>query len=355
MRKIYVPVKDASLYEEFNWRNTGLDEILEIGKSATGAKIIRSLIQFDIPTLSASVAAGTIPASASFDLKLFVARADDLRYGQTFELAQVSRSWVEGTGYYYQNTNTPFTSSRAPAGGYFENDGVTWISRQSGSTWSTPGGETYATTQSVTIAQPVEDITVDITSFVRSHISGTVDNYGLCLRFPSSSEADITNRGNIRFFSRNTHTVYSPQLIAKWNDQQYITGSISASSIPSQLSVLPRNLRPEYRVNDVVRVDFSVRDTYPVRTFDTQFSNYDGTQRLPVTSYYSIVDQQSNTIIIPFDDYSRISSDGTGSFAKFTIHGMYPGRYYKMLVKVVDQDYEQIFDLAHTFRVSMNR
>ncbi len=350
MRRFYNPIKDASIYSEFPQKNSGLDEILEVGKSLDGLNSIRSLIQFDINAISASIQSGIIPPSASFDLKLYLARADDLQYGQTIELHPVSQSWVEGTGYFYQNSNVPFTSSRNPTGGYFENDGVTWKNRFSASIWNNSGSDFVTLSSSVTLAQPVTDVLVDVTSIIGSMISGTYVG-GLVLKFPDADELNNRIIGDTRFFSRNTHTIYAPILVAKWNDQVYVTGSISASDIPSELSVLPRNLRPHYIINESVRVDLSVRDQYPIKTFDTTFSAFAGNQRLPSSSYFSIIDQQSNTTIIPFDDYSRVNSDGSGSYVNFRIEGVSPGRYYKLIIKVVDGGYEQIFDNAHIFTV----
>jgi hypothetical protein len=350
MRQFFNIIQDASIYEEFTGRNTGHDEILEVGKSAEGTKAVRSLIQFDVNTISASLSAGLIPSNSLFELKMFVARADDLRIGQQIELSEVSRSWIEGSGYYYQNTNVPYTASRDSTAGYTENDGVTWKNRQSGSLWSITGSEFVASSSSGIIANPVVDMTFNISSLVRAWVSGTSPNNGLVLKFPTTDELDDLNIGNIRFFSRQTHTVYAPTLAAKYNDQVYITGSISGSNT-SQTLVTPRNLQPKYRKDDIVRVDLSVRDRYPLKTFNTMFSNYTGNQRLPQTSYFSIVDIQSNAVIIPFDDYSRIHCDGSGSYFNFHVQGMYPGRFYKVMVKVVDTLYTRTFDLGHHFSI----
>lgn len=351
MRQIFKTIKDASIYEEYPLRNTGHDEILEVGKSAEGTKSIRSLIQFDITSISSSLSDGSTPSDSVFELKLFVARADDLQIGQTIELYPISRSWVEGSGYYYQNTNVPYTASRESTVGYTENDGTTWKNRQSGSLWSTTGSEFLGSpVVSATIADPVTDITFDVSRFVRDWVSGTLPDNGLVIKFPTVDESSNFNAGNIRFFSRQTHTVYAPTLTAKYNDQIYITGSISASNT-AQVLVTPRNLQPKYRKDELVRVDLSVRDRYPLKTFDTVFTNYVGNQRLPQTSYYSIVDVQSNTVIIPFDDYSRVSCDGSGSYFNFQVQGMYPGRIYKLLVKVVDTNYRKTFDLGHHFTI----
>jgi hypothetical protein len=355
MRKFYIPVKDTTIHSQFPQKNTGRDEILEVGKSTDGLNSVRSLVQFDTVADAASIAndiaIGAIPSNAQFDMKLFVARADDLTYGQVIEMYQVSESWVEGTGYFYQNTNVPYTASRNPMGGYFENDGATWRTRQSGSNWATSGSSYLTNSISYRIADPVVDMVVDVTTFIQSWLSGSVTDSGLLLKFPTVDEVDARNVGNIRFFSRNTHTIYTPLIIAKWNDQQYITGSLTASNAPAEITVIPRNLRPRYLKGQVARVDLSVRDQYPVRTFDTAFTAWDGVDRLPSSSYFSVIDQQSNTTIIPFDQYSLVSCDGTGSYVKFRTDALWPGRYYKLMFKVDDQGYEQIFDSAHTFMV----
>lgn len=351
MRRTYLPAKDASIYEEYHWRNTGIDEILEVGKSSHGTYSVRSLLQYDIPTISSSMAAGTIPISSSFDLNLYIARSDDLRVDQQIELYFVSRSWIEGTGYFYQNVNVPYTSSRSPSGGYFENDGVNWKYRQSGSLWSITGSEYYTSSVvSESIENPVVDMTIDVTSMIRSWISGTISNNGFLIKFPTTDETDVSNVGNIKFFSRQTHTIYAPTLVAKWDDQVFITGSISGSTI-YDCTVTPKNIRPKYRKNEKVRIDLSVRNRYPIKTFDTVYTAYAGNQRLSSASYFSIVDIQSNVVLVPFDDNSKISCDGSGSYFTFYTEGMYSGRYYKVLIKTEDADYTEIFDLGHHFTI----
>lgn len=357
MRKFYTPIKDTTLYAQYPQKNAGRDEILEVGKSTDGLSAVRALIQFDTIADAASIAydmaAGVIPLNAQFDMKLFVARADDLNYGQIIELSQVSESWSEGTGYFYQNTNVPYTSSRSPIGGYAANDGATWQLRNNSMSWASSGSSYYTSSINYRISDTVVDMVVDVTSFVQSWLSGSIIDSGFLLKFPTVDESDNKNIGSIRFFSRNTHTIYVPLIVAKWNDQQYITGSLTASNAPAEITVIPRNLRPRYLQGQVARVDLSIRDQYPVRTFDTAFTAWDGVDRLPSSSYFSVVDQQNNVTIIPFDQYSAVSCDGSGSYVKFRTDACWPGRYYKLMFKVDDQGYEQIFDSAHTFMVDV--
>ncbi len=354
MRRFFSASADSFITEEFNWRNCGRDEILEIGKSSDGISRIRSLIKFYITDISASISAGQIPISAAFDLRLFTARANDLSQNQQLNFHIVSSSWTEGSGYFYQNINVPFTSSRNPQGGFFVNDGATWINKSSGSAWISTGSDYYTDSAlSSSVGDPVGDISVDVTSFIQSWVSGTAENDGILIKFPDFDEQDIYNNGTIDLFSRQTHTIHSPVLIAKWNDQTYITGSLTGSD-PANATVILKNIKSKYRLGEFVRIDLSVKDRYPLKQFDTVFSAFDGNQKLPPTSYYSIVDVQSNTIIIPFDENSSISCDGNNSYFTFHVESLYPGRFYKTLIKVINGGYEQIYDAGQLFSIEIS-
>lgn len=339
MRRFYTPQKDASIYEEYTTRQSGLDEILEVGKSGSGSYSIRSLLQFDISTISSSMSSGVIPPSASFDLKLYFARADKVKVGQYVELFPVSASWEEGQGYFYQEP-------------YLENDGVTWQRRESGSLWTASGSDylvSWAVSQSV--AQPIEDMVFDVTDVVRTWITGSTANNGFLIKFPTVDELDGENEGRLYFFSRNTHTVFLPTIVAKWNDQTYSTTSMTASSW-TDLTVYPNNLKPKYRENESVRVYLTVRQKSPLKTFSSTFAEWSN-RYLPQTAYFSIEDVQSKEVIIPFDEYSFISVSGGQNYFDFKVEKMYPLRWYKVLVKVVDSaGREQIFDDHYQFMVT---
>lgn len=351
MRFFNIPTQDTTIYEQYSWKNTGLDEILEVGKDSSGIFRIRSLLQFDIASISSSFSSGLFPINTQFDLQLYIANVTNLKVGQAINIEIVSSSWVEGSGYFYQNLNSPFSSSLNPSVGYFEYDGATWLNRSSGSLWQNSGSDFYTGSIISQSAQnPIVDMTINITSFIQTLVSGTLENDGFILKFPDADENDNKNAGNIKFFSKQTHTVYSPQLIAKWDDSLYITGSLSGSS-PAQVIVVPKTIKTKYKVNELTRVDLSVRDRYPIKTFDTLFTSYAGNQYLPTSSFFSVIDTQSNTVIIPFDNYSKISCDGTGSYFNLNVQGVYPGRFYKLQIKVINGSYEQIFDDGYFFSV----
>src|ERR1019366_4980998 len=126
MRNFFFPLQDASIYSELPTRTTGLDEILEVGKTDDGMNIIRSLIDFDFFAISSSVATGGIPSNAEYDIKLFVANATKIARNQIVQFFPLSQSWSEGSGYFYQDIME-------------EVDGVSWQFRSSGSAWAVSG------------------------------------------------------------------------------------------------------------------------------------------------------------------------------------------------------------------------
>jgi hypothetical protein len=333
MRKVFFPIKDATIYSELTGRNTGLDEQIEVGKSLHGSKAVRALMQFDTDAI---IAAG-IPITATYDLILYTSFAENLKDTQGIEVSPLSQSWNAGTGKFYDDVIQ-------------ENDGVTWLQRDSGSLWTTPGGDILsAPTASIRLPKPMGDLTFDVTSLIRSWLSGSANN-GVVVRFPSGSEANGTNLGLVRFFSAETKTIYRPSLIAKWNDQVYITGSLSAA--PSDgLFVIPATLKPIYNVGEVVRVDIAARAQYPLKTFSTATTAYTGNKYLPSSSYYSIVDDQAGTVIVPFSDSTLVSCDTSGNYIKFAIENMYTRRFYRVLIKVDSNGLSQIFDTAALFTV----
>jgi hypothetical protein len=341
MRQFFFPLQDAAIYEEFPTRNTGLDEILEFGRTSNGIFKVRSLLEFDVRAISASIANGLVAPQATYELTLSIASASNLNATQPIELYAVSQSWVEGTGYYFQQN----IQSR---------DGVTWNQASSGSLWNGPtsGAVVVAAgpVASVSASQPLADFVFDVTSTVVAWISGAVNNNGFLLQFATASEGDYKNWGNIKVFSKDTHTIYAPTLAAKWNDQIMATGSLSGSPL-NNLLVVPATLKPAYRVGETAKVYLAVRQQYPLKTFDTQFTAFNGLKYLPSSSYFSIVDERSGATVIPFDDASRISTDEGGSYARFAVQRMYPLRHYRFIVKVAQNGTTQYFDDGFLFTV----
>jgi hypothetical protein len=219
--------------------------------------------------------------------------------------------------------------------------------------WATSGSAYMSSSASGSVVyallKPPVDIVINITTMVQNWISGTFSNNGLVCKFPDIQESSSIDQGNLKFFSRNTHTIYIPQLITKWDDQIFITGSLTGSVVNP--AVIPYNVQSQYKQLESSRIDFIVREKFPLKTFDTVFSRYAGVMYLPTSSFYSIIDDQTGTVVIPFDNYSKISTDTSGSFIIFNVQNMYPLRYYRLLVKTIINNQSQIHDNNIIFKV----
>jgi len=347
MKKILTASKDTTLYQAFPTINAGLDEILEIGKVVRATQEVtsstayttgsaRSLLYFDLPT-TASVFSGS-----NFFLNLKLANADNVRRNQRILVYQVSRSWDEGSGFFYQNVENV-------------NDGATWRQCSGSTSWSLAGGDflTGSTSASITLSTyPLQDIRVDVTNILRPIVSQSLQStfHGLALQFPTSDELDNQNEGYVKIFSTQTHTIYQPTLEITWDNQIFSTGSLA--SIPSALNVkvVPNNLRETYTKGDVTRISFVVRDEYPLKSFDSTL-RYKNKYYLPSSSYYSIVDTQSNTVVVGFDESTKINTDATGSYIVLDTNPLYQGRFYTLKLKVVSGDYSKVINTDTLFKV----
>lgn len=331
MRHVIFPFQDASIYSEHENQNTGLDEVLEIGKTDEGRGIVRSLIQFDLPS--------DIPAAAKYELVLYTALASKLKLKQGVELCHTSQSWEEGSGYYHQ---TPISTQ----------DGVTWTQNSSGSSWPSGSlGGSIISGFSITKILPkdIGTLTFDVTTLVRAWVSQSVPNNGLIIKFTDAAEADVKNAGNIKVFSAQTHTIWQPKLVAKWDDQVYVSGS---DATPTGALMLHADVKHSYYPDTVNRVRVTCRSLYPTKTFNNSPNTFSASGIVPPESFYSVVDVQTGEAVIPFGEDTKISVNNGDNWFDFKVQHMYPRRWYRVLLKTVRNGLEEIFDSSPLFTVS---
>jgi hypothetical protein len=359
MRIILTSSADTTLYQRFPTTNSGLDEILEVGKVAapedlgiayTGSSA-RTLINFTLP------ASGSTPATASYFLNLKIANAEKLPINQQILVYRVSSSWTEGSGYFIQKNNVriPLYSGSTYLGDFdptkiiATNDGATWRQATTAVSWSVDGGSIVTTpSQSVTLSEyPLQDLRIDVSSIMQPVVSQSLNWYGLALRFPPASDNDQTNAGNIKFFSRQTHTVHAPTLEILWNNAVFTTGSLKPIPNTSDIIVVPRNAAETYIRGTKQKIRFVVRDKYPQKNFDATL-RYKNKYYLPQTSYVSVVDYQAGTSIVSFDNGSKIECDATGSYFVLDTTPLYKNRYYKISLNINNGD-EDNFILPELF------
>ena len=96
--------------------------------------------------------------------------------------------------------------------------------------------------------------------------TGDYHNNGILLKFSGSHETDTETRGNLKFFSRHTNTIYSPKLEVQWDDHIVVTGSTYGSLTPLDLTgatdnyLYMKGLRDSYRETDKVKFRISYHE-----------------------------------------------------------------------------------------------
>jgi hypothetical protein len=333
MRKIILPAKDASIYEAFPDRNSGLDEILEVGHLAhatsPAGSAARAMVAFDTSEYN------NITASVSYFLNLKVAFAKDIVRGQQLLFVPIAAPWSEGSGYFFETNKQ-------------RNDGATWLSASRTSAWSLAGGDILSIpSASITLSSfPMEDVRVNITPLVHS---ASIE-HGIMIKFPLIDEADTTNTGIIKFFSAQTHTIHAPYIEGVWSSQNFITGSLRPiPNLNVKISVV--GAAETYRRGDIVRLQLPVRDEFPSKAFDAT-PRYGNRYYLPQSSYFSVIDDQTKEEVIRGDEFSPIECDMTGSYLVLDTSPLYTGRYYRLRLHVAHGATRKTIDPNILFRIT---
>ena len=334
--------KDASIYLQQPTQNTGLDEILEVSKTYYGnlKDVARSLIKFDTNQVSSLISSGEITMSSA-DLILKEAESLEIPIDYTLYAYPISQSWDMGNGTRFDSIST---------------DGVTWNSRATNTVWlendladGTSGSfngrggvwyTNYVSTQSFEYQS--SDIEMDVLDSINAWVSGSIPNQGWILKYDSSFENDTNDYGQIKFFSKETSTIYQPKIRIGWDDSVFQTGSLTELT-SDDIHVTFKRLKVRYKLGSKPEIRVIGREKYPLKTYTNQYS-YTDVKYLPSTTYYQIKDAITHEIIIPFSDYSKVSCDSNGNYFKLNLSNWEINRDYYIEIKVDRNDSVDYFE-----------
>lgn len=363
------PSKDATLYSAYPDLNTGLDEIIEANTNfITGSlrtdgdlpQATRFLIQFSNSEIQNAFSTLVKTASWDANLKVFAADVTGLSNTTTLAVNAVAESWEMGTGLYYNNPPTT--------------NGVSWLWRNySGSTTWTTASFTSGTTGSYTSSfqgggvwytasqasqsfdyySPL-DINVNVKSIVNNWSSSAFNNYGFIVRQTQSQEFvnNVNQQVTLKYFSRDTNTIYPPVLQISWNDFVFNTGS----STQTILNTLPANVNLAenpgvFYSESINRFRINARPEYPIQLWTTG-SVYTNNYYLPTASYYAIKDLETNEYVVNFDTtYTKLSADATSSYFDLYMNYLQPERYYTILIQSTINGSTMVFNDQYYFKV----
>ena len=375
--------RDTTLYSGGTTasRNTGIDEILEVNKvvnnNGTVGNVSRILIDFDLSYISKSIQDGKIPSTAKYYLNLYDATSDELEVEQPLHIYMVSGSWKQGSG---KLDHDPVTDNGASYQ-YRNHEAKTpWVTGSvltDGGAWFTASTGQYEVSTSYDLTFDKRDVRANVTDLVNNFIYSSSDypNNGFIIKredsgshgdHPSSSmfdfntgqEGDSSRLGNLKYFSRDTHTIYPPKLEVVWDDSSFSTGSLSPLTTTDleRLKIYFQNLRQEYKENSIVKFRIVGRELYPTTAFDTTPAELT-IKYLPSASvFYEVKDADTEEVIIPYGTGSKVSCDSTGNFFRVQMNGLQAERNYRFGFKVVSGSGttdEQInfYDDNYEFRV----
>jgi len=342
--------------ESFKNQNFGKDQILEVEKSFFNKNFhhqTRALVQFsgaDFTAMSQSIVTGNITAPKFF-LKLYEIEGNS-EYSDNYTLAiqPISQSWAEGTGKNGDNPKNIIGCSWENRSNIINGSKITWVQS---------GGDILNVSQSTqAFTNESSDVEVEVTDMVNMWLSGETSNNGILVRISGSQETDESTFCNLKFFSRNTHTIYPPRLEVRWDDSSYnSTGSLnqltSSGLVDNHLYL--RGLQESYKENDRIRFRIGSRKKHIQKSFTKSVHISSGSFIPEGSGSYAIKDVATNDFIIPFSEYTSLSCDTEGMYFNQWLDGFYPDRVYKILLKLkTDDEQEKIFDDDFEFIVRRN-
>jgi hypothetical protein len=148
-------------------------------------------------------------------------------------------------------------------------------------------------------------------------------------------ENDTNDYGQLKFFSKETNTIYQPKIRIGWDDSSFTTGSLTELS-EDDIKVTFKRLKSTYKVNSKPKVLVFGRELYPLKTYTNEFA-YNDVKFLPSTTYYQVKDAITDEVIIPFSNYSKVSCDSNGNFIRLNLENWETNREYYIEIKV-DRD-----------------
>ena len=356
MIRFFTASFDASVYLQQPDQNAGRDEVLEVGKLYYGdsKEVCRTLIKFPISQIVSTLNEVNLNVTASnwkAYLNLKSVQAEEIPLEYTIYANAVSQSWSMGTGTKFDNITSDGVSwkyrngvnswqDNTIAGTAVFNVGTTGSANAEGGTWYT------ASQASQSFSYEEADIRMDVTDITKLWISGSAsggfDNNGFIIHHSLENESDTTDYGLLKFFSKETNTIYEPKLEIDWFDFSYAsTLSTPSGSVNDGYKLVVLNLQKEYKQNTRTKIRVKARDMYPLKSFSNTFE-YAQSKKLPIPTFYQIEDYKTGDVICPFSAYTQISADNTSNYFWLYLDNYPTNRTYKIKFRVDDIDQQGV-------------
>jgi hypothetical protein len=328
----------------------------------TQSLVVSASYNLESASLALDISNGEYVFNYKTYLNLKSANSEEIPLEYTIYANAVSGSWNMGTGTKFDNITSDGVSW------YYKNGSSKWLDlsgsysagSDTGSITNGGGGTWYtASMASQSFNNEPDDIRMDVTNIVKLWISGSnrLPNDGIILHHHTSASISTDNDGLdygvLKFFSKETNTIYEPKLELVWDDSSFVTGSLTpvTGSASDDYKVVVTNLKNQYSKDTKIKIRVKGRDVFPYKTFGTTFG-YDQAKYLPSGStYYQIEDYITNEIIVPFGDYSKLSCDSTSNYFNLDTSTYAADRVYRLKIKILQNGITDIIDDKLTFKI----
>lgn len=368
----FFPTKDTFITSDIPEGNNGKDEIVELNSDTVGGgkeRVSRILTTFNMVKIKDTLTKLNAPLNeVEGELVYYLAEAHQAPIDiiiETFPIyiQEEVGTWEQGVGKYLDipinktgvswkfinAKKDPWLVGTLPEG-VIQSDsqeigGGTWIEEYEGD--PVKGVQTFNLDERL-------DIRNDVTLAIRNILIDQLPNNGFITKLGDTIEFDPNYRVSLKYFSRDTNTIYPPCLTLKWDDYINNPGELEEITT-SETEIFINNNKNKYTEESVNKFRLTVRPTYPTRVLSSK-SLYLKNFKLPEGALWGIKDEDTQEMIIPFDeDYTKVSCDEKGMHFTVYMDGLQPERYYRILIKTEIDGSTLIGDsLNNVFKVVRN-
>ncbi len=211
------------------------------------------------------------------------------------------------------------------------------------------------------LKQQKYDINIDITNIINNVITSQSQFYGVMLKFTDSIQSG-SNSIALSYYSRQTYTIYKPKITFYKNSfRQFIPSTPQETQLYTtklyngdlaNLNISLRNFKKLYNKHDIIKFNLMILQKYKLKTFNQKLIQMQN--RIIQKMYYSLIDNNTDEVLIDFCDATQVSYNLDGNYFMFNMRAIQQtNRYYRFAFRVELEDGQSLLidNKQQTFKV----
>jgi len=328
--------QDTTIYEKYQYLNSGRDPILELGTDELGYRK-RILIDFNLDNVhSRSVDYGATGVSKIY-LNLKNATVEDAtRHSITYRIGKLTDDFTEGYDKYndYKDYYHADTSSIT---------GATWIYKSTGDEWTALGADFIdGDTTEFEIDNTEPNISVNFLSTYASLKAQYGSTGGLSNVILYTTESFETKLGSYKYYSKETNSEKNPYFdyyISIAAKETLTTGSLTHIDLADSPILYSYNNPYEIREGDVHRFRVKCRQQFPSVNLYTTASILSTGNLINAVLYYRINNVSDNYEFVPIrSSGTLVYTDSVGYYFYIDTTNFPKDKVYSIDLRVKEHD-----------------